>query len=149
MKKQLQPLYDYNRWANDLFAEVLDKGEYKHKKIDLFFSHIAAAQMTWLSRITEVDKKVPGVFELMPHEETCELLNYSNQRYIELIDECQDFDQLVHYTTTTGEPFSNRLADLLTHVANHGTHHRGQIALLLREEGIAPPASDYIFYLRA
>jgi uncharacterized damage-inducible protein DinB len=33
-------------------------------------------------------------------------------------------------------------------VVNHGTHHRAQIALLLREAEIAPPATGYIYYLR-
>ena len=96
-----------------------------------------------------VDQKVPGVFELMPHKETCGLLNYSNEQFLTLIESREDFDQLITYKTTEGVVHSNRLADLLTHVANHGTHHRSQIALLLREEGIAPPASDFIFYLRA
>ena len=149
MKSYLTQLYDYNRWANGLFVDALTQSDYQNEKIDGFFSHIAAAQMTWLSRMQSVEMRVPGVFERMAHEETCDLLNYSNEQYLSLIAACEDFDRLISYKTTEGVEHSNPLINLLTHVANHSTHHRSQIALLLREEGITPPASDFIFYLRA
>lgn len=149
MKAHFLQLYDYNRWANGLFADKLKEADYQNEKIDSFFSHIVAAQMIWLSRIISTTEKVPGVFELMPHEETCRLFEYSNQAFLDLIETCDDFNRTISYKTTEGIEHHNRLADLLTHVANHGTHHRSQIALLLREEDIAPPASDFIFYLRA
>ena len=36
----------------------------------------------------------------------------------------------------------------MLHVVNHSSYHRGQMALLLGQEGKSPPATDYIFYLR-
>lgn len=52
------------------------------------------------------------------------------------------------YANSEGTPFETPLRDILTHVANHGTHHRAQIVLVLREAKIAPPPTDYIFYVR-
>jgi uncharacterized damage-inducible protein DinB len=37
---------------------------------------------------------------------------------------------------------------MLTHVALHGVHHRGQIAASLRANGIDPPALDFIRFAR-
>jgi uncharacterized damage-inducible protein DinB len=37
---------------------------------------------------------------------------------------------------------------MLTHVALHGVHHRGQIAASLRSNEIEPPALDYIRFAR-
>jgi uncharacterized damage-inducible protein DinB len=34
----------------------------------------------------------------------------------------------------------------MQHAANHGVHHRGQVALLLRSIGYAPGNVDMLFY---
>jgi uncharacterized damage-inducible protein DinB len=39
------------------------------------------------------------------------------------------------------------LAELIKHITNHSTYHRGQIVLLLRLLGHAPPATDYRLFL--
>jgi uncharacterized damage-inducible protein DinB len=39
------------------------------------------------------------------------------------------------------------LRELVQHIANHSTYHRGQVVLLLRQLGQAPPATDYSLYL--
>ena len=149
MKTHFLQLFDYNRWANDLFTEVLGKQQYQHEKIEVFYSHIAAAQLIWLSRIQPSDQRVPGVWELISFEEASRLLSDGNEQLLELIKSTEDFDREIHYANSKGHTFTTLLAGILTHVANHGTHHRGQIALLLREEGLKPPASDFIFYLRS
>ena len=35
-------------------------------------------------------------------------------------------------------------ADVLRHVVNHGTYHRGQVAALLKRHGVGYPETDYI-----
>ena len=149
MKAHYLKLYAYNKWANSLFEKALSDSPYKNEKIDLLWSHIAAVQLLWLNRIEPIDQPVPDVFEARTPAENSPLFDYSQKRLVSLIESTEDFDRTISYLTLEGESFSNRLADLLTHLANHGTHHRSQIALLLREEGIAPPASDYFYYLRA
>ncbi|WP_251921332.1 DinB family protein [Salinibacter ruber] len=57
-------------------------------------------------------------------------------------------DQPVAYTNSTGARFETPLRDRCRHVVNHGTHHRAQIALVLREADGAPPPTDYIFFVR-
>jgi uncharacterized damage-inducible protein DinB len=41
------------------------------------------------------------------------------------------------------------MAEVLVHVANHGTYHRGQVATLLRQLGKVPIATDYLLFVDA
>jgi len=45
-----------------------------------------------------------------------------------------------------GEKRSMPLGELMRHAANHGVHHRGQVALMLRLLGYAPGNFDLLFY---
>jgi uncharacterized damage-inducible protein DinB len=36
----------------------------------------------------------------------------------------------------------------MRHVVNHSTYHRGQLAMMLRQLGQAPPSTDFTRYLR-
>ncbi len=37
---------------------------------------------------------------------------------------------------------------ILLHVANHGSYHRGQFTTLLRQSGLTPPATDLLAFYR-
>lgn len=81
----------------------------------------------------------------------CEELAYAN---------CEAFGRLlstvtpaalstpIAYTNTAGVSFVSTLEDILAHVALHGSYHRGQIAIALREAGQAPAPTDYIAFAR-
>lgn len=47
-----------------------------------------------------------------------------------------------------GHQFAYPLRSLLQHLVNHGTYHRGQVATMLRQLGVAPRATDYHLFLR-
>ena len=38
--------------------------------------------------------------------------------------------------------------DILLHVANHGTYHRGNVAAMMYQAGVAPPTTDLPVFLR-
>ena len=53
------------------------------------------------------------------------------------------------YATTAGVPYRNRLGDLLAHLFNHQTHHRGQAHAILTVLGVPEPKSlDLLGMLR-
>jgi uncharacterized damage-inducible protein DinB len=56
-------------------------------------------------------------------------------------------DRPLAYTNLKGEPCAYPLADVFVHVVNHGTYHRGQLSHLLRDLGVAPPATDYLIFV--
>jgi len=56
----------------------------------------------------------------------------------------------VSYTHTNGKFYSQRIDDVLTHVFNHSTFHRGQLITMFRLLGFTNgiPETDYIEYCR-
>ncbi len=55
-----------------------------------------------------------------------------------------DLARPLRYTNIAGKKLEYPLGDLLLHLVNHSTHHRGQAAALIRQAGAAPPAMDYL-----
>ena len=54
----------------------------------------------------------------------------------------------VSYSDMRGNPWRQPLGQLVLHVVNHGTHHRGQVSGFLRTMGYAPPKLDLVVYYR-
>jgi uncharacterized damage-inducible protein DinB len=60
----------------------------------------------------------------------------------------QEFLANLEYTDLKGNPWSQPLWQLVMHVVNHGTHHRGQVSGFLRALGHTPPPLDLVVYYR-
>jgi uncharacterized damage-inducible protein DinB len=52
------------------------------------------------------------------------------------------------YTAFDGTKYVNTLEEIMRHVVNHGSYHRGQIAMMLRLLGKQPQATDWIAFSR-
>lgn len=53
------------------------------------------------------------------------------------------------YKGLNGQPVRSLMSEMLQHVVNHGTYHRGQVTTMLRQLGAAPPKSaELIVYYR-
>jgi uncharacterized damage-inducible protein DinB len=52
------------------------------------------------------------------------------------------------YIDTKGRPWEQPMWQLILHVVNHGTHHRGQVSGFLRTLGHTPPPTDLHYYYR-
>lgn len=57
-------------------------------------------------------------------------------------------DRTVPYANIAGEPLASSISEMLRHVVNHSTYHRGQIVTMLRQLGKRPPSTDMILYFR-
>ena len=63
-----------------------------------------------------------------------------------LTDEAAAADLFYH--DTRGNQWHQPIWQVVIHVVNHGTHHRGQAQGFLRSMGIAPPPIDMTVYYR-
>lgn len=54
----------------------------------------------------------------------------------------------LNFKDMAGPPYSVPLVQLLQHVVNHGTYHRGQITTMLRQVGAETVALDMLYFFR-
>lgn len=146
MKSFFIDLFDYHHQTNQRLADQLieHKKQLTSRSIPLF-SHAINAHQIWNARI--LDQKPLGVFDVhsLP---ACKILDEHNYKASNRILETVDLKSSLPYTNSKGETFQNTIRDILFHATNHLTHHRGQLISDLREQGIAPIVTDYIFYKR-
>ena len=111
------------------------------------FSHILNAHHIWNTRIRNRKPE----YELWQVHDKKALgdIHYENQRNsFEIISNAEDFEKRIDYENSEGRLFTNTVQDMLFHIINRSTHHRGQIATDFRGNGLEPLVSDYIHYKR-
>jgi uncharacterized damage-inducible protein DinB len=59
-----------------------------------------------------------------------------------------DLNTPVSFLGPTGEKFACTLLDIVLQINYHAIHHRAQILTIFRQQGVSPPAIDYILTKR-
>lgn len=88
-----------------------------------------------------------GVWDTRPILESVEI-NKANFEHSTLMLSKTNLEEIIYYTNTKGQGFSNSIKEMFFHIINHSTYHRAQIATELRLCGVEPINTDYIFYKR-
>jgi len=159
MKGYFQQLAKYNQWANGrLYAAVLElPNELYRKPTGVFFvslhgtlNHLLLTDRLWLKRLTGIGEELPNQLNavLFEHrQELAEARAAEDRRILDVIDGYQDADltKMIKYANTSGKQFEAPLSDLLMHIFNHQTHHRGQAhSCLSILTGKEPPSLDML-----
>lgn len=147
MKSFFKELFAYNHQMNQKLWELFHHhpNQSSEKALKLY-SHLLNAHHIWNHRIEGIAAN-RKVWEHHPLE-VCKAIDQNNYEHTLRILEKVDLSENIHYNTSQGQPFNNRVQDVLFHTINHATYHRGQIATECKRNGIDPLISDYIFYKR-
>jgi len=150
MRKDFLNLFKYNDWANERVLESFKTAEKINEKTRMLFSHILISQTIWLERILAKAQTFKTTMQLLSIDECTKLSKQSTKDWIIIIESLDEekLSSIVKYRNTKGDEYQNRLSDIITHVINHSSYHRGQIALLVRNSGGIPAVTDYITYCR-
>ena len=147
MRSLFNQLFDYNFYCNKKIIEKSLAVKSVPKRSSELFSHILNAHHIWNKRLLDEEWSF-DVWQLHDLKDW-EDIHYENQRTtFEIITNTEDFTKRVDYKTTEGRVFANELKDILFHIINHSTHHRGQIAADFRKNKIEPEQLDYSHYKR-
>lgn len=147
MYTHFQQLFEYDLWANARIAQAMIENEVSDEKSIFWINHIVNAEIIWTDRI-QGNTSTVSTGTLRPLGEVPPAMYTVHQELRELIEPYMDYAREITYQNSRGEQYSNTLRDIFTHIINHSTHHRAQIAARLREMDIAPPGTDYIFFVR-
>lgn len=151
-------LFAYTEWADDRILKCVERlGETAWTQslgggfptLIETLSHLVLTEWSWGQRwMGTLPTKRPSWADApTPSTLRAELAAVEADRraFLEgIVDE--DLRQPLTYTLLSGETGAQPFQDLLLHVVNHSTYHRGQAASMIRRLGHAPPATDYLVY---
>lgn len=149
----------YNTWANDRLYDAvstLEADDIARDRGGFFGSilgtlnHILVADRIWLGRIEAVDPGVSALDQIL-HDDFTALrrARVAFDAHITEVVRQMSLDGDLHYATFAGVPQVTPRVQVLSHLFNHQTHHRGQVHHMLGTAGVAPPPLDLIYFLRA
>jgi uncharacterized damage-inducible protein DinB len=135
-KAEFQTLFDYDLWASLQWIEPAQT----LNSTDVLV-HIVDAQVIWFSRVTDTERWEPEA------ETLGEDIRKSVDAWQNFIRDAE-LGRMVSYHTLAGEPYDNLLSDIVRHVINHGTYHRGQLRGIAGERDAEFPETDLLRFLR-
>ncbi len=144
LRAHLAEGFDYDVWANRRWIAALPLFADDTRPREVM-QHIYFAQRIWLLRAHEwLGLDAPD----LPEGWSPEKMERVMAEFQSLLSNA-DLDQVHHWTRMRdGLARSNTLGQIVRHVINHGTYHRGHLRGLAEAAGIADfPDTDYIFYL--
>jgi uncharacterized damage-inducible protein DinB len=152
MKTHFVMMAQYNAWANTrLFrmAGALPDESYR-KNVGTYFkslhgtlNHLLVADRIWMRRLTGVgehpDKLNAILFDDLPSLHAARLSE--DRRILEFVQELPEpaFEEMWDYRTLNGTSQRQRRREILAHLFNHETHHRGQSHAILTLLGVTEP----------
>lgn len=157
---EIRDLYAFNRWANGRILDVaaaLDDDALARDLGSSFpsvlatFAHMMAADWIWLRRWAgESPSAMPAEWDLGSLAAVRAIWDDIEADRATLIARLDDqaLGRAVDYRDMAGRPWTSRMDDMLRHVVNHSTYHRGQLVTMIRQLGAKPPVTDLIAYYR-
>jgi uncharacterized damage-inducible protein DinB len=152
MKRHFTMMAAYNRWANvrlyTMAAALPD--ELFRKPVGVYFkslhgtlNHLLTSDRIWMSRL-EGKGDHPTQLNAIIYEDLAplrEARESEDQRIVQFVDSLDEagFEKVWEYRTLNGTPQQQMLRDILAHLFNHQTHHRGQAHAALTALGVSEP----------
>lgn len=170
LKEHVYLMADYNQWMNQKIYEAVSTlpPEKLHEDKKAYFgsifaslNHICVGDTLWLKRFSSVLQTYDAYEPIaeLPMPETLNVFLANNFNDLKdrrvLLDEAllelaslltdEELLQPISYQNSKGVTANKTLFNLLMHLFNHQTHHRGQITTLLSQSGIDIGITDLVF----
>jgi uncharacterized damage-inducible protein DinB len=158
-KKDIEFLYEYNRWANarlldalsGLTAERLTKDLLSsHRSVRDTLVHILSGEWIWLRRWQGTSPKAlfdPADFpDVGSLKATWAEVERDQTDFIHNLTD-ESLEMVIAYINTKGEEWKYPLGQMMQHLVNHSSYHRGQVTTLLRQLGAEAVPLDFLIFI--
>ncbi|MCP6680611.1 DinB family protein [Bacillus nakamurai] len=157
-------LYEYNTWANQqIFSRLkeLPKDVYRQEVESVFpsiagvLAHVYLSDVGWIDvflgkrledTLRSAEERKEEIMSKDIEEMEAMFLELSD-RYKSFLQPDENINQPLVIEHPSGDVMKTSVSDMLLHVVNHGTYHRGNITAMLRQMGYASVPTDYGVYL--
>jgi uncharacterized damage-inducible protein DinB len=134
------------KWADDLMLAAVAE----HATGDIaILQHIYLGEEVWLRRVQgdrevqipqlEAPSDIAGLADSWPA---------LHRRWADWAGMTDNWAVRIPHRNLKGNEFNMPAWQIVLHLVNHGSFHRGQIAARLRAAGVTPPATDLIVFYR-
>ncbi|WP_343668659.1 DinB family protein [Chitinophaga sp.] len=161
MKEVVLNLAGYHLWANQRLATVLKKlteAQLDQEVVSSFSSirqtvyHMWDAESVWKQRIELVEQtQKPAPLFQGTFEAACDEWMGVSRQLLEMVQQINPvkLPHTVAYYNSQKQYGKLTVIEILMHVFNHATYHRGQLVTLLRQVGVTKiPGTDYSEYAK-
>lgn len=156
MKEVLKQYAAYNIWASQRIMDVILALPQEKQQAEVVSSfptlyktvlHMLDAESIWWQRMKLQERiVVPSENFTGTMQELVSTLLHQAKQWEEWIGSTPEssFDHVFQYYNRKKEHFKMPLYQMLHHVFNHGTYHRGQLVTMLRQLGVEKlPSTDF------
>jgi uncharacterized damage-inducible protein DinB len=156
----LETLIDYNYWARDRVlgsvspltpAQYTQTIESSFRSVRETLLHTYSGEWVWYSRWEGDSPTAHLPFAGYPDQASLvagwRALESRIRAFIDGLDDTSIQDVLP-YKLMNGQPAQAPIWQMVQHLVNHGSYHRGQVATMLRQLGATPVSTDLIAFYR-
>jgi uncharacterized damage-inducible protein DinB len=146
----------YSAWASQQLMDAiraLPPGELErptgisHTSILGTMAHLHFADWIWYTRVAEPLEKPEATMASLENEWPD--LQARWERFVDGLSDA-DLSRAIPFRSIRGYDAVPTVEQIVLHLVNHGTLHRGQVMGMIRQLGIEPPGTDLMhFYMTA
>jgi uncharacterized damage-inducible protein DinB len=158
--EEMVKLFEYNAWADRRAVKAvsaLSTEKFNQKTGSSFSSvrdtlvHVFGAERLWFARFQGGSPKSfpdgSSITDPATLQEQWSAFEPEMLAWVRGLNQ-EDLDRVMVYQTMKFGEYSNPLWQMMQHMVNHGTYHRGQITTMLRQLGAEPISTDLMHYYR-
>jgi uncharacterized damage-inducible protein DinB len=151
---------EFTKWADDTTFAALsqaspdqvsqDRGSSFKSLLDTL-NHVYLAEVVWLKRVQgQTETKLADLESPTDLGALGQAWPAVHKAWIDWSQSLsgEDWSKPLILRNSQGAEFMLPHWQLVLHLVNHGSYHRGQVATMLRQAGIKPPGTDLITFYR-
>lgn len=160
LKQILMPYAAYNHWAHEVFCGTIQKLPLETQNaaiggpfgtLEAVLKHLWETEAIWWQRLKLEERIVLPTDQFSGDvQAVCAALLKSSQQYKAWVGAATEaaLAHTIEYRNNKRQAFKQPVYQILLHLFNHQTYHRGQMAHALRTLGVTLPATDFIVWSR-